>query len=45
VSAILSVGVAVLLTRPDLSDTAAVALTVLLLALYAMIALQWLRLR
>jgi ubiquinone biosynthesis protein len=44
-AALLSVGVAMLLTRPELPDTVSVALTFVLLALYIMIAVLWLRLR
>lgn len=45
VSSVLTVGVAVLLTRSDLPGELGLVLTVVLLALYAIIAVLWLRLR
>jgi ubiquinone biosynthesis protein len=45
VTATLSVGVTILLTRPELPGQVSVLLTVVLVGLYIMIAVQWLRLR
>jgi predicted unusual protein kinase regulating ubiquinone biosynthesis (AarF/ABC1/UbiB family) len=45
VTAALSLGVTILLTRPDLPTEATVLLTILLVVLYTMVAILWLRLR